>query len=55
MAKGLGNGAPIGAVTTTRKIAESMLPKIFFNTFGGNPISSAAAMAVLEVIEKDNL
>jgi len=40
MAKGLGNGAAIGAVVTRKEIAESMAGKVFFNTFGGNPIST---------------
>jgi len=55
MAKGIGNGAPLAAVVTTHKIAQSLLGKIHFNTFGGNPVVSAIGKAVLEVIEKDNL
>ena len=55
MAKGIGNGAPLGAVVTTAKIAAVMTQKVHFNTFGGNPVVSAIGKAVLEVIERDNL
>ena len=55
MAKGLGNGVPIAAVTTTRAIAESLLGKVHFNTFGGNPVSSATAIGVMELIDKENM
>jgi 4-aminobutyrate aminotransferase-like enzyme len=54
MAKGLANGLPIGAVITTEAIA-SKLQKQTINTFGGNPISSATACAVLETIEEEKL
>src|SRR6185503_2846218 len=55
MAKGIGNGCPLAAVVTTPKIAQSLLGKVHFNTFGGNPVVCAMGKAVLEVIEKDNL
>ena len=55
MAKGIGNGCPLAAVVTTHKIAQSLVGKIHFNTFGGNPVVSAMGKAVLEVIEKENL
>jgi alanine-glyoxylate transaminase/(R)-3-amino-2-methylpropionate-pyruvate transaminase len=55
MAKGIGNGCPLAAVVTTHKIAQSLLGKVHFNTFGGNPVVSAIGKAVLEVIERDNL
>jgi alanine-glyoxylate transaminase/(R)-3-amino-2-methylpropionate-pyruvate transaminase len=55
MAKGIGNGCPLAAVVTTPEIAQSLLGKVHFNTFGGNPVVSAMGQAVLEVIEKDNL
>jgi len=55
MAKGIGNGAPLAAVVTTQKIAQSLLGKVHFNTFGGNPIVSAMGKAVLEVIENEKL
>jgi alanine-glyoxylate transaminase/(R)-3-amino-2-methylpropionate-pyruvate transaminase len=55
MAKGIGNGVPLGALTTRRDIAGSMTQRVHFNTFGGNPVCMAAALAVLEVIEEDKL
>jgi len=55
LAKGIGNGAPLGAVVTTPQIAATLQGKIHFNTFGGNPVVSAMGKAVLEVIEKENL
>ncbi len=55
MAKGIGNGAPLGAVVTTPKIAAALSQRIHFNTFGGNPVVSAQGMAVLEVIEREKL
>ncbi len=55
MAKGIGNGCPLAAVVTTPQIAQSLLGKVHFNTFGGNPVASATGKAVLEVIEKENL
>jgi alanine-glyoxylate transaminase/(R)-3-amino-2-methylpropionate-pyruvate transaminase len=55
MAKGIGNGAPLGAVITTEKIAAVMTQKVHFNTFGGNPVVSTIGKAVLEVIERENL
>jgi len=55
MAKGIGNGVPLAAVTTRREIAEALTSRIHFNTFGGNPVSMAAGLAVLEVIEEDGL
>lgn len=54
-AKGIGNGAPLAAVTTTREIAESLTSRLHFNTFGGNPVSMAAGIAVLDVLEEDRL
>jgi alanine-glyoxylate transaminase / (R)-3-amino-2-methylpropionate-pyruvate transaminase len=55
MAKGIGNGLPLAAVTTRREIAEALTQRIHFNTFGGNPISMAAGLAVLDIIEEDGL
>ncbi|XP_015073548.1 alanine--glyoxylate aminotransferase 2 homolog 1, mitochondrial isoform X1 [Solanum pennellii] len=53
MAKGIGNGLPLGAVVTTPEIASVMAQKIQFNTYGGNPVCSAGGHAVLKVIEKE--
>ena len=55
MAKSLGNGAPIAAVTTRSDIAQALTQRIHFNTFGGNPVSTASALAVLDVIEEESL
>jgi len=55
MAKGIGNGVPLAAVTTRREIAEVLAQRLHFNTFGGNPVSMAAGLAVMEVIEEDGL
>jgi alanine-glyoxylate transaminase/(R)-3-amino-2-methylpropionate-pyruvate transaminase len=55
MAKGIGNGAPLAAVTTRKEIAETLTQRIHFNTFGGNPVSMAAGLAVLEAIDEDGL
>ncbi|KAL6987938.1 glycine transaminase [Sarracenia purpurea var. burkii] len=55
MAKGIGNGIPLGAVITTPAIAEVLTRRNYFNTFGGNPVCTAAGHAVLRVIERENL
>jgi alanine-glyoxylate transaminase / (R)-3-amino-2-methylpropionate-pyruvate transaminase len=55
MAKGIGNGVPLGAVTTRMDIAQALTQRIHFNTFGGNPVCMAAGLAVLEVIDEDGL
>jgi alanine-glyoxylate transaminase/(R)-3-amino-2-methylpropionate-pyruvate transaminase len=55
MAKGIGDGVPLAAVVTTPEIANALTNRIHFNTFGGNPVSCAAGMAVLEIIDRDNL
>jgi alanine-glyoxylate transaminase/(R)-3-amino-2-methylpropionate-pyruvate transaminase len=55
MAKGIGNGVPLAAVTTRREIAEALTSRIHFNTFGGNPVSMAAGLAVMDVIDEEGL
>ncbi|MEK7287678.1 MAG: aspartate aminotransferase family protein [Elusimicrobiota bacterium] len=55
MAKGLGNGYPLGAVITTKEIASAMAGKVHFNTFGGSPVAMTAGLAVLDVLEKEKL
>ena len=55
MAKGIGNGVPLAAVTTRREIAEALTSRIHFNTFGGNPVSMAAGLAVMDVIDEEAL
>ena len=55
MAKGIGNGAPLAAVTTRMEIAKALTQRIHFNTYAGNPVSTAAGLAVLDVIDTDGL
>ena len=55
MAKGIGNGCPLGAVVTTPKIAATLAQRTHFNTFGGNPVACAQGRAVLEIIEREKL
>ena len=55
MAKGIGNGAPLAAVTTRMDIAKTLTQRIHFNTYGGNPVSMAAGLAVLDIIDEDGL
>lgn len=55
MAKGIGNGAPIGACTTRPEIASTMAKKIHFNTFGGNPVSMIQGIATLEIIDEEKI
>jgi 4-aminobutyrate aminotransferase-like enzyme/Ser/Thr protein kinase RdoA (MazF antagonist) len=56
MGKPMGNGHPLAAVVTRPDIAETLAKEMeYFNTFGGNPVSCAAGLAVLEVIEKEAL
>ncbi|XP_077236949.1 alanine--glyoxylate aminotransferase 2 homolog 2, mitochondrial-like [Tasmannia lanceolata] len=55
MAKGIGNGLPLGAVVTTPEIAQVLTHRSYFNTFGGNPVCTAGGHAVLKVIEKEQL
>jgi acetylornithine/N-succinyldiaminopimelate aminotransferase len=53
MAKALGNGLPIGAMMTRAEIAAAFTPGTHASTFGGNPVASAAAVAVLSVMLAD--
>src|SRR5437867_609923 len=53
-AKGLGNGVPVGITVATPEVADSY-PGLTFSTFGGNPVSMAAALAVIQVIEEEGL
>ena len=55
MAKGIGNGAPLGAVVTTHEIASTIAQRLHFNTFGGNPVVCAQGAAVLDVIDREKL
>jgi acetylornithine/N-succinyldiaminopimelate aminotransferase len=55
LAKGLGGGVPIGAMLATDKVAGALPPGSHGSTFGGNALASAAALAVLRVIDEENL
>jgi acetylornithine aminotransferase/acetylornithine/N-succinyldiaminopimelate aminotransferase len=55
MAKGLGGGFPIGSMWVRERHAELFHPGNHGTTFGGTPLACAAALAVLDVIERDNL
>ncbi len=55
MAKGLGNGVPIGACVTRPEIAAMMKKRIHFNTFGGNPISMTQGLATLDVVDAEGI
>jgi acetylornithine aminotransferase len=55
LAKGLGGGLPIGACVATGRAAALFGPGSHGSTFGGNPVSCSAALAVLDAIEADGL
>lgn len=56
MGKPIGDGHPLAAVVTTPPIAEAFAAKFgYFNTFGGNPVSTAVGLAVLDVIEQESI
>jgi len=54
MAKGIANGTPLGVTIARTGIADSFTG-LTISTFGGNPVSTAAALATIEVIEEENL
>jgi len=56
LGKPMGNGHPVGAVLTRREIAQCLADQtVFFSTFGGNPVSVAAALAVLDVLADEHV
>ncbi|OWV81078.1 hypothetical protein ATY77_22815 [Rhizobium sp. R634] len=56
IAKGIGNGHPLGAVITTREIAESLEKEgSFFSSTGGSPVSCIAGMTVLDIMAEEKL
>ncbi|TPI40152.1 aspartate aminotransferase family protein [Mesorhizobium sp. B3-1-6] len=55
VAKGVGNGIPLGAVIARRAVAESMADKFLFHTYGANPVACAAGRAVLKVMHDERL
>lgn len=55
LAKGLGGGFPIGSFVVNAKLADVLQPGTHASTFGGNPLASCAALAVLDILEQDRL
>jgi alanine-glyoxylate transaminase/(R)-3-amino-2-methylpropionate-pyruvate transaminase len=55
LAKGIGNGAPLGACVARPEIARAITHRVHFNTFGGNPVSMTQGLATLEVIDAENI
>jgi 4-aminobutyrate aminotransferase-like enzyme len=56
MGKPIGNGHPLAAVVVTNEIADAFNNGLeYFNTFGGNPVSMAAGLAVLDVIKQEEM
>ena len=55
LAKGLAGGFPIGAMLTTEKLAGALPPGSHGSTFGGNALASAAALAVLRILDEERL
>jgi acetylornithine aminotransferase len=55
LAKGLGGGLPIGVMMAKPHVAEALAPGTHGSTFGGNPVTCSAALAVLQTIEDENI
>jgi alanine-glyoxylate transaminase/(R)-3-amino-2-methylpropionate-pyruvate transaminase len=55
MAKGIGNGAPLGACTTRPEVAAALKRRLHFNTFAGNPVVMTQGLATLEVIDAEHI
>ena len=56
LGKPMGNGHPVAAVITRREVLEGLADEtVIFSTFGGNPVSAAAALAVLDVLEDERV
>jgi len=55
MAKGIANGFPLGAFTVTEEVARAFKPGDHLSTFGGNPVSCAAGLASIRVLEERRL
>jgi predicted acetylornithine/succinylornithine family transaminase len=54
-AKGLGGGVPIGAIVAREAVARAFVPGSHASTFGGNPLATAAALAVLDALREEDL
>lgn len=55
MAKGIGGGVPMGAILATEKVASAFVPGDHGTTFGGGPLVCAAANAILDAFEEENI
>lgn len=55
MAKGFGNGAPIGAIVAKADVADALAGKLHFNTFGGDPYQAMQAAEVIDIIKDEKL
>lgn len=55
LAKALGNGVPIGALCAKQHVADAFTPGDHGTTFGGNPLATCAGLAVLSILEEENL
>lgn len=55
MAKGIGGGVPMGAILATEKVASAFVPGDHGTTFGGGPLVCAAANAILDAFEQENI
>jgi predicted acetylornithine/succinylornithine family transaminase len=55
LAKGLAGGVPMGAMLATETVSEAFVPGTHAATFGGNPLASAAALYIQQVIDEQNL
>jgi alanine-glyoxylate transaminase / (R)-3-amino-2-methylpropionate-pyruvate transaminase len=55
MAKGIGNGFPLGAMTTRPEVSAAFKHANHFNTFAHNPVAMTQGLATLEVIDEENL
>lgn len=55
MAKGIGNGAPLGAFVARPEVSKMLANRVHFNTFGGNPVTMAQGLATLQVIDEEDI
>lgn len=55
LAKGMGGGFPMGAIAVTEKMADGLPPGSHASTFGGNPLACAAGLAVLSILDEEEL
>ena len=55
LAKGIGGGFPLGAMAVTERLAQGLPPGSHASTFGGNPLACAAGLAVLHIIDDEDL